>query len=83
MLSLVTIFFFNLQEKREEKSDSNDFTFGTAGELRLDSNRKPVLVDVDKEELAHPSVSTQSHLVSVVVVLCYSSLINHQFESKI
>lgn len=32
--------------------------FGTAGELRLDPNKKPVILDVDKEELAHPSVCT-------------------------
>ena len=31
--------------------------FGTAGELRLDpSQRKPVIVNVDTDELAHPNV---------------------------
>lgn len=45
-------------DKKEEKPQIDDFTFGTAGELRLDSQRKPVLVDVDKEELAHPSLYT-------------------------
>lgn len=45
-------------DKREEKPSAEGFTFGTAGELKLDSQRKPVLVDVDKEELAHPSLYT-------------------------
>ena len=39
----------------------DEFLFGTAGELKLDpSQRKPVIVDVDKDELAHPNVSCYS-----------------------
>lgn len=45
-----------MQDKTEEIVIKDEFMFGTAGELRLDSQRKPVLVDVDNEELAHPSV---------------------------
>lgn len=45
-------------DKKEEKIIKDEFTFGTAGELRLDSQKKPVLVDVEKEELAHPSLYT-------------------------
>ncbi|XP_045199637.1 serine/Arginine-related protein 53-like [Mercenaria mercenaria] len=45
-------------DRKEEKSVKDDFTFGTAGELKLDSQRKPVLVDVENEDLAHPSLYT-------------------------
>lgn len=45
-------------DKRDEKPGKDEFMFGTAGELKLDSQKKTVLVDVEKEDLAHPSLYT-------------------------
>ena len=40
--------------------------FGTAGELRLDpSQRKPVIVNVDTDELAHPNVRTKLGIITL------------------
>lgn len=43
---------------KEEKSDRDEFVFGTAGELKLDSQRKPILLDIENEDLADPSLYT-------------------------
>ena len=46
-----------LQDKKPDKTIKEEFLFGTAGELKLDPNqRKPVIVNVDTDELAHPNV---------------------------
>ena len=58
-----------IQEKKEQKTNFNEeFTFGTAGEIGLDSSqRNPVLINVDTDELADPSVSTMtlSHIQQI------------------
>lgn len=44
-------------EKKEEKPAIDEFTFGTAGELRLESTqKKPVLVNIETDELAAPAL---------------------------
>ncbi|WAR28095.1 hypothetical protein MAR_013799 [Mya arenaria] len=43
-------------DHKDGSTDRDEFVFGTAGELRLDSHRKPVILDIDKEDLAHPSL---------------------------
>ncbi|KAL4220464.1 hypothetical protein ACF0H5_020864 [Mactra antiquata] len=48
----------NRGDKKEEIVIKDEFTFGTAGEIKLDSQRRPVLIDVDNEELAHSSLYT-------------------------
>lgn len=46
-------------DKKEDKGLKEEFLFGTAGELKLDaSQRKPVIVNVDTDELAHPNFYT-------------------------
>ncbi|XP_052216623.1 serine/Arginine-related protein 53-like isoform X2 [Dreissena polymorpha] len=50
------VFKSTRNEKRDDSNSRDEFLFGTAGELRLDGNRKAVIVDVDREELAHPSL---------------------------
>ena len=54
----VSYVFLYFKDKKEDKGIKDEFLFGTAGELKLDpSQRKPVIVDVDNDELAHPNVS--------------------------
>lgn len=46
-------------DKKPDKTIKEEFLFGTAGELKLDPNqRKPVIVNVDTDELAHPNFYT-------------------------
>lgn len=50
------VFKSSRSDKKNEKVEpKEEFTFGTAGELRLDMiQRKPIDIDVNTEELAHP-----------------------------
>ena len=55
------LLLLSFQEKKEEKGLKEEFLFGTAAELKLDpSQRKPVIVNVDTDELAHPNVRVDS-----------------------
>lgn len=56
---MATSFKSSRGERKEDKGLKDEFLFGTAAELKLDpSQRKPVIVDVETDELAHPNFYT-------------------------